>query len=257
MKARIAQALVLALAFASLNVGIPGGAARAETFTVTLKPGQQATIPFSFWCMDYGEPFPKAVETAGDRASDGVIAVVRAAVAKGVTESEPYQTQLAIWRETEGAFKDYANLGTVLAQEIFSDSLQVVVPPLPEGVPTLADVIAQGAITATVEGLTPTLITSPTQLPGEPFNGTGVLVLGNSSADTVRFVVPEGLAFAPVGGERAQRLVAEPRGQPELPETGSATPEMPVDLLLIFAAGAALAGLGVAIPLAGRLRRRQ
>lgn len=256
MKSRLAAAFALILALSTFAIASPAGSAHAESFVLSLRPGQQASVPFSFWCLDYGEPFPAAVETIGDRAPDGVIAVVRAATAKGVTVSEPYQTQLAIWRETEGEFKDYANQGTVLAQEIFSASLETAVPPLPEGELTLADVIAQGGVTTTVEGLTTTLITSPT-LPGEPFNGTGMLVVTNASEEAVRFVVPEGLIFVPAGDERAQRLVSEPRGEPELPETGSARPEFPAELMLAFAAGAALLGLGVAIPIAARARRRR
>ncbi|MFC1466064.1 MAG: hypothetical protein ACFLMY_14580 [Candidatus Brachytrichaceae bacterium NZ_4S206] len=249
MKTRISPILsaAIALVLTTLSLSIPHKTAYAETFVLRLKPGEQATFPFSFWCMDYGKPFPTAVETVGDRAPEGVIAVVRAAVAKGVTVSDPYQTQLAIWRVLEGEFKDFAKAGTVLAQEIYSDSLQVVVPPLPEGELTLAEVIAQGAVTATVEGLTPTLPASPTIQANQAFNGSGALIIRNVSDKAVRFVVPEGLAFAPSGGADAQRLVAELRGRPDLPATGSERPELPVEAIFLFGAGAALFGAGAAL----------
>jgi hypothetical protein len=257
MKVRIAQAVILAFALVSLNVASTVRPAYAETFVLTLKPGEQAEIPFSFWCMDYGKPFPAAVATTGDRAPDSVIAVVRAAVAKGATTSDPYQTQLAIWRDIEGEFKDFANVGTVLAQEIYSDSLQTAVSPLPVGEVTLAEMIAQGAVSATVTGLTVTLPATPTIQPDQAFNGTGTLLLRNTSAESARFVVPEGLVVVPEGGINAQRLVSEPRGRPELPETGSTRPEMPLDLIVTFGAGAALFGLGMALAVGRGARRRQ
>jgi hypothetical protein len=207
--------------------------------------------------MDYGKPFPQTVETIGDRAPESVIAVVRAALAKGTTMSDPYQTQLAIWRDLEGSFKDFAKQGHVLAQEIYSDSLSIVVPPLPQGEMTLGEVIAQGAVTTTVEGLTPTQITTPTILAEEAFNGNGTLVVRNVSDKPVRFIVPEGLAFQPVGGANAQRLVSEPRGAPELPKTGSEQAELPLDLVRTFAAGLLMFGMGVAIAVVPAVRARR
>ncbi len=256
MKSRTSLVLSIAIALALLSLAIPNRIAHAETFVLRLKPGEQATFPFSFWCMDYGKPFPTAVETVGDRAPEDVIAVMRVAVSKGVTVSDPYQTQLAIWRVLEGEFKDFANVGTALAQEIYSDSVKVVVPPLPEGELTLADVIAQGTVTASVEGLTSTLPASPAIQSNQAFNGSGVLIIRNVSGKTVRFVVPEGLAFVPAGGANAQRLVAELRGRPDLPATGNKRPELPVETLLLFGVGAALFGAGATLSFGRRARRR-
>lgn len=257
MKIRIGSVMTLVVALLLLGLAAPAQPASAETFVVTLKPGQEARIPFSFWCMDYGKPFPKTVETVGDRAPESVIAVVRAALAKGTTISDPYQTQLAIWRDLEGSFKDFAKQGHVLAQEIYSDSLSIVVPPLPQGEVMLTEVIANGSITTTVEGLTPTQITTPTILAEEAFNGNGTLIVRNVSDKPVRFVVPEGLAFRPVGGENAQRLVSEPRGVPELPKTGSERAELPIELTGTFAAGALLFGIGIAIAAMPAIRARR
>jgi hypothetical protein len=241
----------------ALSFAAPIRSVHAETFVLSLKPGQQAEIPFSFWCMDYGKPFPTAIETAGDRAPETVIAVVRAATAKGVTISDPYQTQLAVWRDIEGEFKDFANAGYVLAQEIYSDSLQTSVPPLPAGEPTLAEMIAQGVVTTTVEGLTLTLPATPTITPAQAFNGTGAVLVRNVSDKAVRFVVPEGVVFVPSGGADAQRLVTELRGQPELPETGSSIPELPLDAFALFAGGVALFGAGIAIATVPAIRAKR
>lgn len=257
MKTRLSSTLALALALIALSFAAPMRSVHAETFVLSLKPGQQAEIPFSFWCMDYGKPFPTAIETAGDRAPETVIAVVRAATAKGATISDPYQSQLAVWRDIEGEFKDFAGAGYVLAQEIYSDSLQTSVPPLPAGEPTLAEMIAQGVVTTTVEGLTLTLPATPTITPEQAFNGTGAVIVRNVSDKAVRFVVPEGVVFVPSGGADAQRLVTELRGQPELPETGSLRPEAPIDPLITFLAGAALLGIGVAMAAVPALRARR
>jgi hypothetical protein len=257
MKTRILSVATFMVALISFSFAGPAQVAHAETFTLSLKPGQQAEVSFSFWCMDYGKPFPTAIETVGERAPESVIAVVRAAMAKGVTASDPYQTQVAVWRDIEGEFKDFANAGTVLAQEIYSASLQTAVPPLPAGEPTLAEMIAQGAVSITVEGLTLTLPATPTITPEQAFNGTGAVIIRNISDKTVRFVVPEGVVFIPSGGVNAQRLVAELRGRPELPQTGSLNPEFPMDSLAMIAAGAALFSAGIALAVAPTLRARR
>ena len=258
MKLRFISVIAFTLSILSLSLAGAARLASAETVVLTLQPNQEASLPFSFWCMDYGKPFPTAIETQGDRASDRVIAVVRAALAKGTATTDPYQTQLAIWRELEGSYKDFANQGYVLAQQIYSDSLQIVVPPLPTGEATLSETIASGSVTTTVAGLTPTLLTTPTILAEQAFNGTGVLVVRNVTDKPLRFLVPEGLLFQPVGGTTAQqRLVAVPRGQPPLPPTGSDHAELPMESFAMFAAGISLFGIGVASAVQVKARGRR
>ena len=222
-----------------------GSSVNAADLAITLAPGQTATIPMKFWCLDYGKPFPQNVSTPATRAPDGVVAVLQAAIAKNTVNTNPYETQLAIWRVTTGKFNDYGQKGTVLAQEIYSDSLKITVQPLPSAQPTLAALITSGTLSSTLVGFSPQKDTANPGLAGNDFFGTGKLVVTNISKETVKFVVVEGGVFAPPPGVDAQTLIShqDTSQVPLLPTTG-------VDLQSALGSEATLFGAGGLVCLA-------
>ena len=219
---------------------LAGGArsAYAVDLTVTLKPGQAATVPLKFWCLDFGLSYPQEVFGPGERAPDAVIAVLRAAIARNTVNSNPYETELAIWRATTGSFHDYANLGTMLAQQIYSDSLTFKVPPLPADPPTLDKLVVSGTLTTTLIGFSAQQDPTNPDLPGEPFFGTARLIITNTSKSQGRFLLAEGSTFSPPAGANAQHLVShqDTSQVTRLPSTGD-------DLQETLPADAALAGI--------------
>lgn len=205
-------------------------AAQAEDITVTLKPGQEANIPLRLWCLDYGKPFPTALDAPGPRAQDGVIAVLQTAIAKGTVISDIYQTELAIWRVRTGRFNDYASQGTALAEEIYNESTQVTVAPLPADVLTLDQAVAEGKVTYAINNFGPVTDTLPSEVTRySPFFGKADLVLSNPTQETVTFLFAEGTVFPPAGGAYAQALVSHQDSEKPvvLPETGAAPIALP------------------------------
>jgi hypothetical protein len=213
--------------------------AHAVDLTITLKPGQAASVPLKFWCLDYGLPYPKTVSGPGQRAPDAVVSVLMAAIARNTVNTNPYQTELAIWRATTGKFNDYAKLGIVQAQEVYSDSLTFKVPPVPATPPSLDQLIVSGTLTATLLEFGPQQDPANPNLPGEPFFGTARLVITNTSKSTVRFVFLEGSTFSAPPGVNAQHLVShqDTSQVTQLPPTGD-------DLQAALPLQAALAALG-------------
>ena len=144
--------------------------------------------------------------------------------------TDPYQTQLAIWKAADGTFHDVGTEGHVLAQQIISDSATVTRTPLPAGVPTLDQVVAQGALKTTVENFT--VVTDTTRNNALPFMGTGDLVIQNTSAQRVSFVLVEGAVFTPAAGTSGQTTTGvneqtllshqDTTKPPTLPQTGGA-----------------------------------
>lgn len=243
MKARtVACALVIGCAlilFAMQPV-------RAADINITIEPGQQAFIPMKFWCLDYGKAYPPIVSTMAERAPDGVIAVLQSAIARDTVNTNPYQTQLAIWRVTTGVFNDYANKGTQLAEEIYNESLTIAVAPIPPEVQTLAKLIASGSVTITLQDFGAEKDTINVITTGDDFFGTATMVVTNLTQDTVSFLFVEGSVFAPPVGSSAQAIVghAQPTETqppnyppPELPPTGA-------DLRTTLLADVLIAGAG-------------
>jgi hypothetical protein len=117
--------------------------------------------------------------------------------------------------------------------------------------------IAQGTISASVEGFTVTQTTAPTALPGEPFTGRGDLILENTSSETVRFVVPEGLLMQP-DNDASQRLVSHATNDAvDIPATGSASTDWLTTIGLPFVIGVAMICASLVLFMSGRMRRRR
>lgn len=227
---------VLALAF-------PGApTARAEDVVVTLAPGQTAKIPLDLWCLNYGKPFPTAIEGPTTRPPDEVVRVMQTAIKKGAVIADVYQTQLAIWRATTGAYQDFAGKGDALAQEIYDESLTVTIPALPADAVSVDDAVQAGTLKVTIENF----VEIPVEgVPGHPFHGQADLVIENVSTGNVKFVLVEGAVFRHVGAD-AQDLISHQNQikQPELPQTGSDWANQMRDTMLVLLAGGTLLLLG-------------
>lgn len=212
----------------------------AGDITVTLKPGESTTIPARFWCLEYGKDYPTSViPGTAERAPDGVIAVLETAIAKGTILTNPYQTQLAIWRVTNEKFNDYGEKGTVLAEEIYAESLNYTVQGVTAGQETLTSLTASGVLSVTVADFTAQKDEMNPGLTGPDFFGKGSLVITNVSQQTVTFIVQQGGVFTPPEGMSAQSVVSQydvPK-PPKAPETGG-------DLQSQTGTTALLAGVG-------------
>jgi hypothetical protein len=222
---------------------VPFMQAHAADVVVTLAPGQTATIPLDLWCLNYGKPFPTTIEGPTARPPDEVVKVMQTALTKGTVTSDVYQTQLAIWRATTGAYKDFAGQGTTLAEEIYNDSQAAAIPAPPPGAVSLDEAVAAGTLKVTIENFQAIPVEG---VSGQPFHGQADLVVENVSQENVTFVLLEGAVFQPVGQD-AQALISHqnPVKPPELPVTGGN----------MLALGAALGG-GIALLLAGSRMRQ-
>jgi hypothetical protein len=171
-------------------LGLPAQPVQAVDFVLTLAPGQKVTIPLDLWCLNYGLPFPTSIQGPTERASDELVQVVQTALKKGTTTTEIYQTELAIWRVTTGAYQDFAHQGTALAQEIYNEAQGTTISAPPAGAVLVEEGIQAGTLTGTIENF----VALPTPgIPGTPFHGQMDLVIENVSTQKVKFVLLEGL----------------------------------------------------------------
>jgi hypothetical protein len=227
-------------------VGLPVQPVEAVDLVLTLAPGQSATIPLDLWCLNYGKPFPTEIQGPTARPADEVVKVMQTALAKGTVTTDIYQTQLAIWRATTGAYQDFANKGSDLAKEIYEEAQSATIPAPPADAVSVDDAVAAGTLTATIEDFAAIPVEG---VPGTPFHGQANLVIENVSSENVKFVLLEGAVFEPVSGD-AQSLISHqnPVEQPTLPPTGGA--DLPLAMVLPIAAGFVLM-------LAGTVLRRK
>ncbi|MCA1554149.1 MAG: hypothetical protein LC737_07205, partial [Chloroflexi bacterium] len=122
-----------------------------------------------------------------------MVKVLQTAMSKGTLTSDPFQTQLAIWKAADGTFHDVGNEGHAVAEQLMNESNNATIPALPQGVTTLDQAVSQGSVKTTVENFTADTDTTHNQ--GKPFIGTGELVVQNTSQQAVTFVLVEGAVF--------------------------------------------------------------
>ena len=103
-------------------IGLQVRTVQAADFVKTLAPGEKVTIALDLWCLEHSKAFPTAILGPTSRPPDAVVKVMQTAIKKGTVTSDVYQTQLAIWRATTGAFQDPGDKGTVLAEEIWNEA---------------------------------------------------------------------------------------------------------------------------------------
>ena len=159
-KVKQRSVFVLLLVLALLTVGLsaqvvlaqtgtpaPGG---ASTNVVTLAAGQSASIPANFWCLDFGKPFPTGITGPSGVAPAKVVSVLEVAKEQGTIDSDPYQTQLAVWYASDGIWHDTGNAGHVLAQQLV-DAASSATPAPVAATQSLGALMSQGGLTVTVQ----------------------------------------------------------------------------------------------------------
>lgn len=210
----------------------------APPFVAQIGPGAQVEVPIFGFCLDYGLPFPGAALAPQELAPDQVRQAIAYAVEKGYVTTDPWQTQLAVWRFTEGAKIDEEH-GAVADEIIaFVESG----PPLPEGdsaAVLLPDAIAQGLVSATLSDFANV---SP---PEFFFIGSGTLMLTNLTDQVLEVLIPYGTRAVEidVSGNQDMGIFPQPDADPPMvPKTGAPlAPELLALLGLAGVSGGALA----------------
>ncbi len=212
---------VMALVWA----GIATTTVSAKDASITVAAGDTARIPLRLWCTEFGKPFPKAVSGPTGRAPDPVVKALLAAEAKGTTQSDPFETQLAIWKAADGTFHDTPSEGHAVAQQLITDSQTMTISSAPAS-SMLETIMAQNTLSVTVENLTP--VNDTAHFSGNPYSGKADLVVKNTSSQSVTFTFVDGALFKPASNSD-QILIAEPlalqqgTGTPAATGTGVAT----------------------------------
>ncbi len=199
--------ILIAIVLAALSwFGLIAQSVSAKDLTITLRPRESVRIPMKFWCLDFDKPFPAAIAGPTARAPDAVVKVLQAAMAPDTLTSNPYQTQLAIWKAADGTYHDLANEGHVVADQILSAASSLTLATLPAGALTLDVAIFQGKVNVTIQNFMPISDTAHPKL--RPYNGTATVVAQNTSNQSVTFVLVEGAVFNPANGTNEQTLIS-------------------------------------------------
>lgn len=173
----------------------PLGKTVVSESSVTVPANGEATIAITAYCLNFGEPFPKAVKVGSTYASDNVIKVMKAAAADGTGTSNVLQTQIAIWNAIEGkwGYKD-KDVDMTVAKALAEASANQTTAPLSATGTALDKAIADGLVEVTVD--TWTQADAPKALPGDaPYYGTGTLKIKNLTGNPVEVYVPLGLTL--------------------------------------------------------------
>ena len=243
---------------------------------ITIAAGKDATINVKTFCIEYGKPFPAQFPALGPNPIDPrVVQILRYAISKGYTESDPYQVQLAIWRQTTGQWK---GTNRARAEEIFNNAAQAPAAPNPSaGSVALAQAVQANNIQLTAD--------SWNALPAAPeqnsWSANAVLRLTNRGSNDVTITLPVGILVDAQGQEQdtvmyVSNIQAQPTNTPAPTATQAATATpvpatprpaatqtmprsggSPADnawLLTMFGAALVLAGVGLALYPAVRRR---
>lgn len=213
--------------------------------TVNVPPGGQATIDGSAFCLNFGEPFPKAVTVSSERAADPVIRVLRAAAQQGAGSEDLLQTQIAVWQAIEGqwGYKDKDVDMTVAKALAESATGQSTDPLLGRGL-ALDKAIADGLVTVTVDSWEQA--DAPKALPTDaPYYGVIRFTVHNAGSEPIDVSAPLGLVLkAADEAEQDMGLYAVSQQERELPKALPATGGNDRLGLWLLWAGALSASLG-------------
>ncbi len=239
-----------------------------------LNPGESATLFIRAFCTEYTIPFARTFPSLGTPADPVAINVLRYALEKRYTETEPYQVQLALWRATVGRW--VTGEPRVIAEEIYDNALRMAPPPAPpSGVPTLTEAVQSGTLKVVYQNWAP-VTNVPNANP--PWLGSGEMVVSNPGPLPVVVALPHGILLNPQGG--AQKMVLyfvrvqlqatatptasttpvatmtgaptptrtpAPRATPRLPRSGLDQPDDPGYLLAVLGSLAFIGGVAADI----------
>ncbi len=201
---RLFLATVIALSGLSLLASVFVASAQTNTGdmqTLTIPANGNATVNVRAFCLEYGKPFPANFPTSlGAKTADPkVVSILRYAVSQGYTETNPYQVQLALWRQTSGEWKSTDN---ALAQQIYNAGTQA---SNNQAAPASGQTLLQAAGANSVQ----VKATSWTPLPAapekNPWSGQGTLQITNPGSNTATITVPLGIVVS--GGGTDQDVI--------------------------------------------------
>jgi len=217
--------------------------------SVTVPPNGEVIVDVSAFCVNFGEPFPKAVTWSPERVSDDVFKVMKAAAVDGAGTSDVLQTQIAIWHAIEGewGYKD-KDVDLTVAKRLADEAVgQTAEPLLGRGTP-LDEAVKAGSVKVTVNRWVQA--DAPKALPTDaPYYGTGALTIENLTTEAIDVYVPLGVLLkAADEAEQDMGVYAVTQQEKEMPKTLPATGgvDRSVGYALLAGLLAVLAGLTLA-----------
>jgi len=220
----MAALVLLALPTAALAQQ-PADPVTVQPVVIDLEANGTVELPIFGFCLEYGKPFPGASLRPAALAPDQVRAAITYAVGKGYVQSEPLQTQLAIWYFLNGNAKVAETYGAVADEIIAAVEGGVALNETAEGAQLLTEAVAGGVVTAAIDDFEDIS-------PDGSYIGSGTLVLTNLTAAPVRILLPYGVQFTEEPYQDRQIMgifpqepaapqpEATPTPEPELQSTG-------------------------------------
>lgn len=200
---RLCLALVVALTGVSLltSVFVASAQTTVDTQTVSIPANGSATVNVKAFCLEYGKPFPATFPTSlGAKTADPqVVNILRYAVSQGYTETNPYQVQLALWRQTSGQWKSTDN---ALAQQIYTAGSQA---SNTQAAPPTGQTLLQAAGANSVQVKATSWTALPASPEQNPWSGQGTLQITNPGNNAATITVPLGIVVS--GGGTDQDVI--------------------------------------------------
>lgn len=175
--------------------------------SVTIPAGGETSVQFNTFCLEVGKNFPAQLNKPSGRASEDVLKVLQVAIEEDMVETDPLQTQLAIWHEVEG---DWAysedEVSRDQAQQLLDKAANITLEPInPQGV-ALDQAINEGSITVESNDFAATDADTPTP-DDEPYQGRGTLRISNNTEEELTIYFPFGLVLE-AANDSEQDMVA-------------------------------------------------
>jgi len=175
--------------------------------SVTIPANGTASLTFDTYCLEVEKDFPAQLSEPRGLASEDVRRVLKVAIAEGVAETDPLQTQLAIWRQVEGDWPYEEDVvPRDVAQSLVDQAANETLAPLDAEGTALDQAVADGTVSISSEDFQ--ALSSPTPLEGgQPYRGQGTLSIQNNTGEEVTVYFPFGLVFEATN-ENEQDMVA-------------------------------------------------
>lgn len=175
--------------------------------SVTIPANGTASLTFDTYCLEVEKDFPAQLSEPRGLASEDVRRVLRVAIDEGFAETDPLQTQLAIWHQVEGDWPYGEDVvPRDVAQSLVDQAVNETLAPLDAEGTALDQAVADGTVSISSEDFQ--ALSSPTPLEGgQPYRGQGTLSIQNNTAQEVTVYFPFGLVFEATN-ENEQDMVA-------------------------------------------------
>ncbi len=172
----------------------------------TVAAGQTATVQVNVFCLDFGKDFPAGQNVQpGSMAEAKLMSALSYAVDKGYDQSNPRQTQLALWYLRDNTYHTNAGENSTIAQEIVGKAGSGTAPAATGTgtVVSLSDAVKNNQVTVTATG-----VKALTQ--GE-YYGTATLAVKNNGTTDLNLTLAPGTTFT-AQGANFQLMIGYPTG---------------------------------------------